>query len=72
MLSSRHKLSLIKRMRLIGMAFYEPWPWPQQLAEKRVESPDFFEDMMAMNNAVMQEDRVFIQIASTRHLEQQL
>ena len=38
-------------------------------------SPDFFEDniiMMAMNNAVMQEDRVFRQITSTCHLEQQL
>ena len=32
-----------------------------------VWSPDFFEDnMMATNNAVMQEDRVFRQITSTR------
>ena len=38
-----------------------------------VWSPDFFEDiMMATNNAVMQEDRVFRQIASTRHLERDL
>ena len=39
-----------------------------------VWSPDtcISEDMMATNNAVMQEDRVFRQIASTCHLEQQL
>ena len=37
-----------------------------------VWSPDIFEDMMATDNAVMQEDRVFRQIASTRHLERQL
>ena len=38
-----------------------------------VWSPDYFEDiMMATNNTVMQEDRVFRQIASTRHLEQEL
>ena len=35
-----------------------------------VWSTDIFEDiMMATNNAVMQEDRVFRQIASTHHLE---
>ena len=36
---------------------------------KSVLSPDFFEDMMATNNVVMQEDQIFRQIASTRHLE---
>ena len=35
-----------------------------------VYNPDFFEDvMMATNNAVMQKDIVFIQIASTHQLE---
>ena len=35
-----------------------------------VLSLDFFEDIvMATNNAVIQEDRVFRQIASTCHLE---
>ena len=54
MLSSRHKLLFIKRMRLIGVAFYEP-------DLDRLESmwsPDIFGEMMATNNAVMQEDRV--------------
>ena len=38
-----------------------------------VWNPDFFEDVMiATNNAIMQEDRVFRQIASTRHLERDL
>ena len=38
-----------------------------------VWSPDFFEDIMvATNNTVMQEDRVFRQIAITHHLERQL
>ena len=53
MLSSRHKLLFIKRMRLIGVAFYEP-------DVDRLESmwsPDIFGEMMATNN-VMQEDRV--------------
>ena len=54
MLSSRHKLFFIKHMHLIGVAFYEP-------DLDRLESmwsPDIFGKMMAMNNAVMQEDRV--------------
>ena len=41
----------------------------------RLESiwtPDMFGDMMAMNNPGVREDRVFRQIASTRHLERQL
>ena len=41
-------------MRLIGVAFYEP-------DLDRLESmwsPDIFGEMMAMNNVVMQEDRV--------------
>ena len=38
-----------------------------------VWSPDFFEGIrMATNNAVMQEDRVFRQITSSRHLERDL
>ena len=38
-----------------------------------VWSLDFFEDVMkATINTVMQEDRVFRQIASTRHLERDL
>ena len=54
MLYSRNKLLFIKRMRLIGVAFYEP-------DLDRLESmwsPDIFGEMMATNNAVMQEDRV--------------
>ena len=54
MLSSCHKLLLIKRMRLIGVAFYEP-------DLDRLESmwsPDTFGEMMATNNTVMQEDRI--------------
>ena len=54
MLSSRHKLLFIKRMRLIGVVFYEP-------DLDRLESmwsPDIFGEMMATNNAVMQGDRV--------------
>ena len=68
MLSSRHKLLFIKCMRLIGVAFYEP-------DLDRLESmwsTHIFGEMMATNNAVMQEDRVSRQIASTRHLERQL
>ena len=42
---------------------------PDLALNNRVWSPDFFEDMMATNNAVMQVDRVFRQIASTHHLE---
>ena len=38
-------------MRLIGMAFYEP-------DLDRMWSQDIFGEMMAKNNAVMQEDRV--------------
>ena len=50
MLSSRHKLSFIKRMRLIGVAFYEPdLDWLESMW-----SPDIFGDMMATNNAIMQ------------------
>ena len=52
MLSSRYKLLFIKRMRLIGMAFYEPDL--DQLESTCMWSPD----ILAMNNAVMQEDRV--------------
>ena len=38
-----------------------------------VWNPDFFEGIiMATNNAVMQEDRIFRQIASTHHLERDL
>ena len=54
MLSSRHNLLFIKRMRLIRMAFYEP-------DLDRLESmwsPDIFGEMMATNNAVMHEDRI--------------
>ena len=69
MSSSCHKLLFIKRMRLIGMAFYEP-------DLDRLESmwsPGIFGEMMATNNTstVMQEDRVS-EIASTYHLERQL
>ena len=55
-------------MRLIGVAFYES-------DLDRLESmwsPDIFGEMMAMNNAVMQEDPSFRPIASTRHFERQL
>ena len=51
MLSSRDKLLFIKRMRLIGVAFYEP-------DIDRLDSIDIFGEMMATNKAVMQEDRV--------------
>ena len=54
MLSSRHKLLFIKRMRLIGVAFYEPDL--DQL--ESIWSPDIFGEMMAMNNTVMHEDRI--------------
>ena len=54
MLSSRHKLLFIKRMRLIGVAFDEPDF--DRLAS--MCSPDIFGEMMATNNAVVQEDRV--------------
>ena len=37
-----------------------------------VWSPDFFEVLMAANNAVIQENRVFRQITSTHLLEGQL
>ena len=52
--SSRHKLLFIKHMHLIGVVFHEP-------DLDRLESmwsPDIFGEMMATNNAVMQEDRV--------------
>ena len=68
MLSSYYKLLFIKRMHLIGMVFYEP-DLDLNNKLKSMWSPD---DMMATNNAVMQEDRVFRQIASTRHLERLL
>ena len=54
MFSSCHKLLFIKRMHLIGVAFYEP-------NLDRLESmwsPGIFGEMVATNNAVMQEDRV--------------
>ena len=63
--SSCHKLLFIKRMRLIGVAFYEA-------DLDRLESswsPAIFGEMMATNNVIMQEDRL---IASTRQLERQL
>ena len=63
--SSCHKLLFIKRMRLIGVAFYEP----ELDRLESIWSPAIFGEMMATNNVIMQEDR---QIASTRHLEQQL
>ena len=50
MFSSCHKLLFIKRMCLIGVAFYEP-------DLDRLESmwnPDIFGEMMATNNTVMQ------------------
>ena len=55
MLSSRYKLLFIKRMHIIGgMAFYEPdLDWLESML-----SPDIIGEMMATNNAVMQEDRV--------------
>ena len=61
MLSSRHKLLFIKRMRLIGVAFYE--------SDLDHDGWKVFGEMMATNNVIMQEDR---QIASTRHLEWQM
>ena len=63
--SSCHKLLFIKRMRLIGVAFYEP----ELDRLENIWSPAIFGEMMATNNVIMQEDR---QIASTRHLERQL
>ena len=52
MLFSRHKLIFIKCMRLIGVAFYE-----SDLDRlESVWSQDIFKEMMAANNAVMQED----------------
>ena len=68
MLSSRHKLLFIKRMPLIGVVFYES----DLDLNNRQKSPDLFGDTMATNNAVMQEDWIFRQIASTHHLERQL
>ena len=63
------KLLFIKHMRLIGVVFYLD-------LNNRLESmwsPDIFGDnMMATNNAVMQEDRILRQIASTHYLERQL
>ena len=53
-LSSHHKLLFIKRMRLIGVVFYEP----DLDRLKSMWSPGIFGEMMATNNAVMQEDRV--------------
>ena len=55
----------MKRMRLIGVAFYEP----ELDRMESIWSPAIFREMMATNNVIMQEDR---QIASTRHLERQL
>ena len=63
--SSCHKLLFIKRMRLIGVAFYEPDL--DRLGS--IWSPAIFGEMMATNNVIMQEER---QISSTRHLERQL
>ena len=63
--SSCHKLLFIKRMRLIGVAFYEP----DLDRLESVGSQPTFGEMMATNNVIMQEDR---QITSTRHLERQL
>ena len=54
MLSSRHKLLFIKRMRLIGVAFNEP----DLDRLDSMWSPDILGEMMATNKAVMQEDRV--------------
>ena len=63
--SSCHKLLFIKRMRLIGVAFYEPdLDWLESILESGI-----FGEMMATNKVIMQEDQ---QIASTRHLERQL
>ena len=45
MLSSRDKLLFIKRMRLIGVAFYEP---DLDLLES-IWSPDIFQEMMAIS-----------------------
>ena len=62
--SSCHKPLFIKRMHLIGVAFYE-----SDLDRlESIWSPAIFGEMMATNNVIMQEDR---QIASTRHLEWQ-
>ena len=58
MLSSHHKLSFIKDMCLIGVAFYEPY-LDLKNRMKNMWNPDIFGDMMAMNNAVMQENPVF-------------
>ena len=63
--SSYLKLLFIKRMRLIGVAFYKP----DLDRLESIWSLAIFGEMMATNNVIMQEDR---QIASTRHLERQL
>ena len=52
MLSSRDKLLFINRIRLIGMAFYEP----HLDRLNSMWSPDICGEMMATNKAVMQED----------------
>ena len=54
MLSSRHKLLFIKRMRLIGVVFNEP----DLDRLDSMWSPDILGEMVATNKAVMQEDRV--------------
>ena len=54
MLSSRYKLLLIKRMHLIGVVFCDP----DLDRLKSMWSPHIFGEIMAMNNAVMLEDRV--------------
>ena len=51
--SSRNKLLFIKRMRLIGVAFYEP----DLDGLESIWSPAIFGEMMATNNVIMQEDR---------------
>ena len=58
-------LLFIKRMHIIGVAFYE-----RDLDQlESTWSPAIFGEMMATNNVIMQEDQ---QIASTRPLERQL
>ena len=51
--SSHHKLLFIKRMHLIGMAFYEP----DLDRLESIWSPDIFGEVMATDKAVMQEDQ---------------
>ena len=53
MLSSHHKLLFSKRLLLIGVAFYGP----DLDRLESMGSPDIFGEMMATNNAVIQ-DRV--------------